>query len=344
MSVIVPESTIGLRKLTAGEGSMGLAEQQVVRPGPGEALLEVIGAGVCGTDLHIADDEFPHEPPVTMGHEVTGVVAEVGSPTDAGWLGARVASETYYSYCETCGYCRSGKPNLCLQRRSIGSRVDGGFAAWMTVPITNLWVLPDHVGRFAGALTEPLACVANCLLDPPLINAGDSVLVAGPGAMGLLAAQVARACGGQVTVVGLEQDRMRLDVAESLGINTATAGHSPPELAESYDVVCECSGSAAGAAMALELARRGGRIVQVGIFGKPVEIDLDQVLYKELDISSGNASTPRSWSRAIELLESKAVDVDPLVTEVAPLDSWERVFDAVRRGKGIKHVLTPEAI
>lgn len=333
-----PTTTSGLGKLAPGQGNLGLHSQVVHPPAAGQALIEVIATGVCGTDLHIEDDEFPYEAPVTMGHEVTGLVSSVGSPEHYEWIGKRVALETYFSYCGVCRYCRSGRPNLCDIRRSIGSREDGGFAAWVVVPVRNLWELPDRVGRHAGALTEPLACVAQCLLDPPVVNAGDEVLVVGPGTMGLLTAQVARACGGRVTVVGLESDRSRLELAESLGLATHVLDDSTLRL---HDVVCECSGAGPAAAFALGQVRKGGRYVQVGIFGKPVTVPFDQVLYKELTVTSGNASTPASWKRAIALLEDGLVDLDPLVTEVVPLSEWERVFAAVRAGEGLKYVIAP---
>lgn len=342
MSQQSPKTITGLGKLAPGKGNLGLRDQIVSPPGTGEALVRVIATGVCGTDLHIADDEFPSEPPVTMGHEVTGVVSEVASPEDNAWVGRRVAIETYFSFCGICGFCRSGRPNLCASRRSIGSREDGGFAAFVRVPVRNLWELPAHVGEHAGALAEPLACVARCLLDPPVVNPGDRVLVVGPGTMGLLTAQVARASGGRVTVAGLERDRVRLDLADRLGLETIVLGDAPISMEPAPDVVCECSGAGPAAVFALEQVRKGGRYVQVGIFGKPVTVPLDNVLYKELTLTSGNASTPSSWQGAIALLEDDLVQLDPLVTEAVPLSEWERVFTAVRAGEGVKYVLVPE--
>ncbi|HEY6635968.1 MAG TPA: alcohol dehydrogenase catalytic domain-containing protein, partial [Acidimicrobiia bacterium] len=336
-----PHTTMGLGKLAPGQGNLGLRQQVVSPPGPGEAMVKVIASGVCGTDLHIADDEFPYEAPVTMGHEVTGVVSEVGSANDAGWLGKRVALETYHSFCGVCRHCRAGSPNLCAHRRSIGSREDGGFAAWISVPVRNLWEVPDSVGVHAGALVEPLACVTHIMLDPPLVDPGDHVLVLGPGTMGLLTAQVAHASGGRVTVAGLESDRARLDLAASLGMTPLVLSDTSDDLATAPSVVCECSGSAAAATFGLEQVAKGGRYVQVGIFGEVVTIPFDQVLYKELTVTSGNASTPASWRRAITLLEEGLVALDPLVTEVAPLADWERVFAAVRAGDGVKYLLSP---
>jgi len=334
-----PETTVALGKLTSGPGHLGLRDQPVREPGEEEALLEVIATGICGTDLHIADGEFPSKPPVTMGHEVTGTVASVGSSVDEHLVGSRVATETYFHYCGACEYCRDGFPNLCADRVSIGSAVDGGFARWLTVPVRNLHVLPETVGPQAGALTEPLACVCQCLFDPDAIEQGDRVLVIGPGTMGILTAQAARSAGGDVVLVGLEQDHLRLAVAESLGIAAIVVGELAPH--DTFDVVCECSGAEAAVSLGLDRISRHGHYVQVGIFGRPVMVPLDQVLYKEVTVTSGNASTPTSWRRAMKLLEEGAVDLDALVSDVVPLHEWKRAFAVTRRGHGVKVVLGP---
>jgi len=334
-----------LAKLAPGPGNVGLADRGSRAPGRREVTVEVLGAGVCGTDLHILEDEFRSFPPVTMGHEVSGVVAAVGEGVDEGWLGARVVCETFFSTCGTCDWCRDGRPNLCPERRSIGSGVDGGFAREVVVPVGNLHRIPDWLDEHAAVLAEPLACVCNCLCDPSRVNAGDDVLVIGPGPVGLLAAQVARALGGRVLVTGLSRDEARLAVARRLGLDTAHAD-APDALARfqprlGADVVVECSGSAAGISAGLAAARRGGRYVQVGFTGKPITVSFDEIFFKELAVSSGFASTPQSWRRAMTLIETGAVDVEPLVSEIVALDEWERVFADTRAGRGIKHVFDP---
>jgi L-iditol 2-dehydrogenase len=336
---MIPTTTTGLGKLSSGRGHLGLREQTVRSPLAGEVILHVIAAGICGTDLHIADNEFPANPPVTMGHEVTGEVVAVGEAVEQEWIGARVAVETYFYTCGSCVNCRNGRSNLCDQRRSIGSYVDGGFAEWLTLPVGNLHRLPEHIGRHAGALAEPLACVTQILSDPPLINSGDRVLVVGPGTMGILTAQASKAAGAAVTLVGLERDAARLDVAKGLGIETGVTDDGV--LDANFDAVCECSGSEAAAGLALSAVRKGGRYIQVGIFGRPITLDIDLVLYKELTYTSGNASTPASWERAMRLLASGAINLDALVTEVVALTDWERAFDATRAGAGLKFVLDP---
>jgi L-iditol 2-dehydrogenase len=329
----------GLTKLAPGPGNLDLAERDEPTARPGHVVLEVSGAGICGTDLHIADGEYETLTPVTLGHEVSGVVAEVGEGVAESWLGARVVSETYFSTCGRCAYCRSGRVNLCPERRSIGTHVDGAFAPRLLVPSTNLHRVPDWLGAQAAALCEPLACVCHSVLEPePAVRAGDDVLVTGPGPVGLLAAQVARAVGGNVHLRGTPRDGRRLAAACELGLETSTTGDAPVEA----DVVIECSGSEAGIADGLASARRGARFVQIGLAGKPVRLPFDLVCLHELTITSGFASTPSSWAKALELVAERRVELEPLVTEVVPLADWERAFAATRGTEGIKFVLNPQ--
>ncbi len=334
-----------LVKLAPGPGHVGLAERERPSPGAGEVIVEVLGAGVCGTDLHIVDDEFATRPPVTMGHEVSGVVTALGEGVETEWLGAGVVCETYFSTCGRCEWCRDGRPNLCPERCSIGSAADGAFAAEIVLPVRNLHRVPRWLDEHAAALVEPLACVCNCLCDPSAVSPGDDVLVTGPGPVGLLAAQVARELGGDVLVVGTDRDAQRLAVAEALRFATAVAGDSQAlaryDAHLGADVVIECSGSGAGMTTCLETARRGGRYVQIGLAGHPVTAPLDELCYRELSVRSGNASTPRSWRRALALVERRSVRLEPLVTEVVPLTEWERVFADLRAGRAMKYIFDP---
>lgn len=325
--------------IKSGPGVAGIVVGEVPDPvvSSGFAIVDVLATGICGTDVHIAHDEYAHTRPVVMGHEVLGVVSEVGSETDRQWIGRTVAIETYFAACEVCDMCRAGRRNLCADRRSIGSFRDGGFAERMLIPVLNLHALPDTPGELDGVLSEPLACVAQCLLDPPVVQPGDRVLVTGPGAMGQLSAQVAKASGGVVTLAGLPGDADRLAVAAELGIATTV---EPPE-ADEFDVVIECSGSAPGAATALRAARRGARYVQVGIFGRDVSLPFNLVLYKELTVTSGFASTPTSWRAAIRMIEAADVVLTPLITRRVPLDDFHTALDAASRAEGLKTVVVP---
>jgi L-iditol 2-dehydrogenase len=258
-------------------------------------------------------------------------VAEIGEGVDREWAGARVAVETFFSTCGTCAHCRAGKLSVCEQRRSIGTHVDGGFAPRLVLPARNLHRVPEGLPDEAAALSEPLACVCNSLLDPSAVQPGDEVLVIGPGAIGLIAAQVARACGGRVTVRGTERDGARLALADELGFETGTLRQA--------DVVVECSGAGPGIADGLRAARRRGRLVQMGLRGADVTIPYDLICFHELTVTAGFASNPASWRRAMALLPE--LQLEPLVTEVVPLRDWRRAFEASRAGEGVKFVLDP---
>jgi L-iditol 2-dehydrogenase len=327
----------GLTKLAPGRGNLALADRPEPEPAPGHVVLSVAGAGICGTDLHIADGEYATVTPVTIGHEVSGTVATLGDGVDKGWLGTRVVSETYFSTCGRCELCLAGRPNLCLERRSIGTHVDGAFAPRLHVPVSGLHRVPGWLDAHAAALAEPLACVCNSLLERSTVASGENVLVVGPGSIGLLAAQVARAAGASVQVRGIARDAARLAKAQELGFETSSQG----ETSEEADVVVDCSGAGPGIAFGLERARRGGRYVQVGLAGKRVTIPFDLVCLKELTVTAGFASTPASWLRALELISERRVALEPLVSEVVPLEEWERAFAATRAAAGIKFVLDP---
>ncbi|MDE2956269.1 MAG: zinc-binding dehydrogenase [Bacteroidota bacterium] len=338
-------------KVAPGVGRIELREVPEPVPGPGQVKLKVRAAGVCGTDLHIYLDEFKSWPPVVLGHEVSGEVVELGLGVTSVQTGARVTSETYYSTCESCRYCRSGHANLCLSRRSIGSAVNGAFTEYLIVPDRNLHILPREVPFDEGALTEPLACVVQGVqLMGPTVRAGDLAVIAGPGTIGLLTLQVIRSSGARVVVIGTEADKNRLEVAKALGADQVLLAESEDVAAciqdlstegLGADVVYECSGAGAAAQDLLNLVRRRGRYVQVGLFGRPIAWDLDQVCYKELTVTGSNASTPESWIRAIDLMASGAVSMKPLITHRFVLNSWQAAFETFKGRSGIKMLFQP---
>lgn len=339
-------------KIAPGEGNVALRDISEPHPDPKQVVIEVSAAGICGTDIHIFHDEFKTTPPVVLGHEVAGRIVQLGSEVDGIELGSRVTTETYFETCMACRYCRDGHINLCPKRRSIGSAVNGGFTKYLAVPATNIHVLPENVELPAGALTEPLACVVHGVLGTPTVQPGDIAIIAGPGAIGLLTLQVAKAAGAVVAVLGTDRDEERLALARSLGadytfnvfeddyadslLDLTSGGHGA-------DVVYECSGAGPAAQHLLKLVRRGGRYVQIGLFGKAVSWDIDQICYKELVVTGSNASTPASWDRALALLGSGKVKTAPLISNAYPLSEWALAFEAFEHKRGTKLLLLPEA-
>ena len=331
----------GLMKHDKGAENVGLGEVPRPRPGPDEVVIGVYAIGICGTDLHIQHDEFPSIPPVVMGHEVTGRVVEAG-PGAEDWVGKRVSPETYFYTCDRCSACLAGRRNLCPTRRSIGSHVNGGFAPYVKVPQRNLHEVHPSVGEHAGALYEPLSCVAQCRCDPAVASPGDTALVVGPGAMGILTAQVLQAQGAEVTISGTPADQQRLDLAETLGLTPVLAADVERVIpGVGFDVVADASGNERGIDAGLNAIRKGGHYVQVGLTGKPISVDIDLVCLKELVVTSGFASTPQSWHRVEKLIASGADVLDPLVTDISPLSQWATSFERTSRADGVKLMLDP---
>lgn len=338
----------GVAKLRRGAGQVGLLDVPEPAAIPGHLVIEVTAAGLCGTDAHIYDDEYPCRPPVILGHEVAGRVVDVGNDVTRCATGASVTSEPYYTLCGHCPACRAGLPNHCQRRASIGSGVNGGFARYVLVPERAVHLLPEGVDEWAGALTEPLACCVHAL-ENTKVEPGGLAVITGPGAIGLLMLQVVKAAGAQALVIGTETDEARLELARQLGADAALAvGRDDLQSAVAArsdglgaDVAFECSGAGSGAQTALELVRHRGRYVQVGLFGKPVLWDLEQVCVKEIRVQGTFATVASSWPKALNLLRTGLVQTLPLISHRLELGDWERAFDMFARREGVKIVFAP---
>lgn len=335
-------------KVAPGDGNIEVREIEEPATPPGHVKIAVRAAGICGTDLHIYHDEFKSWPPVVLGHEISGEVAELGDGVEGIGLGDRVTTETYFATCGHCRFCRTGRVNLCPNRRSIGSAVNGGFTSYVIVPSRNIHRLPANVSYLAGALTEPLACVVHGALEGPKLTPQDVAVVAGPGAIGLLTLQTVKAAGACTIVLGTDADEHRLLMAQQLGADHTFnvqrddyRGAIADLTGDGADIVYECSGAGPAAQMLLDLVRRGGQYAQIGLFGKPIAWDLEQVCYKELTVTGSNASVPSAWTRALKLLAEGAVKTEPIISSVLPLTEWRDAFDAFERHIGLKTILEP---
>lgn len=207
-------------KTARGVGNIEIRDIPVPKPADDEVLVEVAAAGICGTDIHIKHDQSFYTPPVILGHEYSGKVVEVGADVTLVREGDLVVSPAT-AYCGQCYQCKTGHMNRCTfdEKRILGvSKADGAFAQYLTVPEYIIHHIPKGVSMEAAALAEPTACVVHALVEKTPICAGDIVVVQGPGTMGLLSVQVAKAMGaGKVIVTGVSSDRWRLDIAEQTG-------------------------------------------------------------------------------------------------------------------------------
>ena len=332
-----------------GEKKVRLMDVAVPEPAPGQVRIRVSYCGICGTDIHIftGDGGYPTNPPVTMGHELSGVVESVGEGVDPAWIGEKVVSETYYYTCGTCFYYQTGHSNLCLQKKSIGSAVNGAMAEYVVVPAKNLHKIPEGVTMKEAAMTEPLACCTQGVLEFGGLRPGDKVLLTGPGAIGLMCLQLAVSAGATVIVAGTAVDKDRMELARELGASEIVYSDQPDAeekiaaLCPPYgpDVVFDCSGAGPAIQMGLRAVRKGGRYVQVGLTGKPTTLDMNLITLKELSVFGTYAQKPEWWTRALTLLEQKKINLKPLITNVYPLDDWQEAFDGYIRKIGLKYLL-----
>lgn len=329
-------------KYARGVGNVALRDVPEPEAGPGQVKIEVKAAGVCGTDLHILADEYANNPPVVLGHELAGIVAACGAGVSDFAPGDRVTTRTFFQTCGKCVYCRTGRDNLCASRLSIGSGVNGAMTKYVVVPERAVFRLPENVSFLAGALSEPLSCTVHAVLETNRPGPGERVVVTGPGAMGLLAMQLVKVSGARATVVGVPSDAPRLELAKRLGADEVVLTTDLDGLRDTFDAAIECSGAPAGIETALGLLRKGGRYTQVGLVGKKVALDVDQLVYKEVELTATFAHVWTAWPRALALLASGAVQTEPLVSHRFPLSRWQEAFTTFRDRTGVKVVLEPE--
>jgi L-iditol 2-dehydrogenase len=340
-----------LVKYQKGEGNMEIRD--IPEPGAekGQVKIEVKAAGICGSDLHIYHDDIaiPLRPPVATGHEFSGVIADIGEGVTSWKIGDRVVAEPRCTFCGKCEYCLSGFENLCPHGRALGYWYNGAFTLYTVAPAARVHRLPDNVDFFAGALIEPLACVVHAVLELTHIRAGDRVLVTGPGAIGLLAMQVAKAQGATVMVAGTGQDRERLSMAKDLGADCCVNVTQQALLDEVHtmthsqgvDVVLECSGNAKAANEGLLALKKRGQYTQIGLFGKPIMLDFEKICFKEIKTIGSAASRRISWEKALQLAARETIRLRPLVSDILPITDWKKAFTMFAEKAGLKLVLTP---
>ncbi|MFN3845942.1 MAG: alcohol dehydrogenase catalytic domain-containing protein [Paracoccaceae bacterium] len=300
-----------------GVGDLRLVDVAEPVPGPGEVVVRVEASGICGTDRHLFLGEFPSTPPVTLGHEFSGIVTAVGAGVDLA-LDGRVTCDPNIA-CMTCPQCRKGRVNLCQNNRPIGVGQDGGFAPFALIPARNAIALPADLHPHHGALCEPLACTLHGV-DMAALRPGERCMVLGGGVIGLMAVQLARATGAEVMM--LTRSRAKQDLALSLG---ATQVAASPEQAlalwpSGADAVIECAGVAGTIESAPTLTAIGGRIVVLGVMPKGVKVKVEpfDLLFREIRMLHSFLN-PFTHARAAAMIASGDIDVAPLISRVISL-------------------------
>ena len=321
-----------------------IGESEMRRPGPGEVRLNVAYCGVCGTDMHVFHGHMDKRvnPPVVVGHEVAATVAEAGEGVEGFKAGDAVAVRPL----------KFGDPHpsdndwshIGQNLKFIGLDTTGGMQESWTVPAYTLHKLPEGLSLLHGALVEPAAVACH---DVRLgeVQAGEQVVVIGGGPIGLLIGLVARKHGANVVIS--EVNPNRLELAASLGLKSVNPAEDNlvERVAEvtggaMADVVFEVSGAAKGVETMTELPRARGRVVMVAIHSEPRPVNLFRFFWREIQMLGARLYEPVDFDEAIALLASGEIPADALVTQVAPLDETQQVFETIdAHPDGMKYLI-----
>jgi L-iditol 2-dehydrogenase len=337
-------------------GDLRIEETPRPEPRSGELLMRVLACGTCGTDVKIL--RFGHQhlvPPRVLGHEVAGVVEELGDGTEGFVPGDRMQLIAAIP-CGECYECRHRSMSICPNQESIGYHYDGGFADWLVVPAKVMKVgglnrISESLSFEEAAVTEPLACVLNGQ-ELARVSSEDVVVVVGAGPIGCLHVRLARARGaGQVVLIERNTQRLELSadrVQPDAAIDVSTEDPIDAVLkltdGRGADVVITAAASGRTQEDALQMAARGGRISFFGGLPKDdhfIRCDSNLVHYKELMIVGANGSTPKQNAEALRLIAAGAVPVADLITDRLPLENVHDAIESVQSGNSIKVMITP---
>lgn len=318
-------------------GALSVVDVPDPAPAAGEIVVAPRAVGICGTDLHIIDGEFPPAPyPLIPGHEFAGEVVAVGTGVTGVRVGDRVAVDPSL-FCGRCVYCSRQRGNLCADWGAIGDTVDGAFAEYVSVPAGNACPVPESLTWAAAALVEPLSCVVHGLRRLA-IRPGSELLIVGAGTIGLLLLQAARRSGA-ATVAVVDLDAGRRALASRLGADTVAG--SVADLiavrARGFEYVIEATGVPAAAAAAIDGLDRGGTMLVFGVSPAEAVVSVSpfRVYNDELTIL-GSMAVLRTFEPAVNLMLAGAVAADEMVTHTFGLADFGDAVAAVRGRAGLK--------
>jgi L-iditol 2-dehydrogenase len=338
---------------------LAVREVKTPKPGPAEVLVRVASCAICGSDLSLMAHPWPGQPPYgefIPGHEYSGVIAALGETVDEFRVGDRVAVEAHYG-CGRCRNCRRGNYTSCLNygkrekgHRANGFTTNGGYAEYVVNHVNTVYPIPDSVGFEEASLITNLGCVLYGFETVGGFIVGDRVAVIGPGPLGLISVEVAKAlCAGKVYLIGTRASR--LQVGASLGadrlidVNREDAVQIIREESGGIgaDLVIESSGSAQGLQMAIAMTKRMGKILLLGFPEEPVAADFASLAKDNKSIFTVRGEGWGNVGRAVSLLASGRVDLKPLVTHSFPLEKIEEGFKTFREriGGAVKVVVRP---
>jgi len=282
--------------------------------------------------------------PVVLGHEFGGHIVETGNRVTNWKEGQRVVSETAAIINPNSPMTKSGLYNLDPDRKGFGYGVNGAMTRYVKVPARCLHLVPDELPFEQACLTAPCCVAYNAIVENSRIKPGDRVIVLGPGTIGILCAAVAKLCGADVAVVGLETDMHRLNIAKLYGCE-AIAGDATAWARRKdglgADFIIDAAGTSITLKIALQLVRPNGHITKVGWGPQPMGFSLDPLVQKNVTLQGSFSHNWPIWERVISLLASGQLDVKPIIGGVWPVTQWHEAFEKMHKGDVVKSVLKP---
>jgi threonine 3-dehydrogenase len=328
-----------------------LREVPVPSPGPGQVLVKVQAASVCGTDLHIFNwDPWAQgriHPPLIPGHEFAGVVAGMGRGVTTVKEGDLVSAEMHVA-CGKCMQCRIGEAHICQHVRILGVDEDGAFAEYAIIPETNIWKLSPQIPHEYASLLDPLGNAVHAVLSGPI--AAQTVAVTGCGAIGLFSIAVAKACGA-AKIFAVEVNEHRRAAAAQMGADVVMNPATEDVVARikeetdgtGVDVLLEMSGVATAIRTGFAALRTGGRASLLGIPSKPFELDFARdIIFKGAIVLGINGRKMfETWFQMEALLATGKLNLEPAITHRLKLGEFEQAMELLRTGEAIKVILRP---
>ena len=321
--------------------------------GAGEVLVAVKACGICGSDVHGMDGSTGRRrPPIIMGHEASGIIADTGSVGNGWKQGDRVTFDSTI-FCGGCAFCRRGQVNLCENRRVLGVsceeyRRQGAFAEYVAVPERVLYRVPDGVSFEEAAMVEPVSIAFHAVRrSPPVLN--DTAIVVGAGMIGLFVVQALRLAGcGKIVAVDVVADKLKLarELGASHTVNSGTVDVAAQVRALTGGLGADLAVEAVGMPQTVELAigcvRKGGSVTLVGNVTPRVELPLQAVVTRELTLH-GSCASSGEYPACLDMLASGSVKTGPILSAVAPLAEGASWFDRLYRKEPglLKVVLAP---
>lgn len=317
-----------------------------------EVLIEVKAVSVCGSDLHIYHDTHPYWPPVVMGHEFAGIIEDVGKDVKGWKVGDRVVSETRTGSCGVCYTCQSGFPQVCEHKRPYGIGINGAYAKYVAGPARLLHRLPENISFEVGAIIEPTAICITSIIERSSLQAGESVVIVGPGPIGLISLAIAKASGASLAImIGRStKGKIRLKIAEQLGADEIIDIEKEDPVKRvlqltndsGADLLVETSGNSNAIFQSFEMVKRLGKICAIGIAGtEKVPIPYDRGVFKGIRYDFCFSSSWTSWEKAIRLISKGLLPLEKLITHKLPLEKWEDAFKLLESRQAAKVILIP---